>query len=121
MTNLDRKTLDGLKNLPMEFHEFRKKALANQEAILEATRKKFRKARRSATGDENVCVGSASRTPGRGDIWHATRGVIGTYEQGDDGIWRGTVTLEFVAPQQRDVLVWASNLVYATEEEMAED
>ena len=122
MSNLAGGIPSNLRDLPKEFDTFRQKVLDNQELILKATQKRFRKCRRLEDGGhENVCVSATDATPGKGKLWHSTEGHIGEYWKDEDGVWRGKVTLEIATPQQLDIQVWASNLIYATEEEKTED
>ena len=122
MSNLARGISNELRKLPSEFDKFRQEVLGNQKKILEATQKRFRKARKLPRGQhENVCVVNTDATPGRGKLWHGTLGEIGEYWQDDDGLWNGKVELDITMSRQIDIRIWASNLVYATEEENVED
>lgn len=113
---------DKLKSIGQDFEEFQEEVRANHKLILESAQKRFRKARAlEDRGHENVCVWVENAQQGSGQIVHGERGVIGEYSRDDDGILTGRVTLELKRYRRLDLLIWASNLVYATEEEGKED
>ena len=112
----------SLRELPREFDDFQQKVLDNQELILQAVEKRFRKARRLETGGhKNICVYVANSRPGQGELWHASEGHVGHCQRGEDGMWSGKVTLEIKTRQHLDILLWASNLIYTTEEARTQD
>lgn len=122
MTNSTDGIADKLKSIGEDFEEFQEEVRANQKLILESAQKRFRKARALEDGGhENVCVWWANAQPGSGQIVHGERGVIGEYSRDEDGLFTGRVTLEFNRYRRLDLLIWASNLVYATEEEGKQD
>ena len=65
---------------------------------------------------QDGCVYAANTKPGKGELWHTPTGHVGNYQKGEAQTWTGTITLELTAKSQTDLLIWASNLICATQE-----